>query len=293
MSKNQYPGINPHLNSYLQHVKGWKGFHGRHITHIGDELEKALPPAYYIAQEESLQLSLQTPDTPDTNGTPPSRTEPDIMIFRQRNTAGGDVVIQTDIAADTPVRIFSSVNETDLTALMIYRTATNQPVTRIELLSPANKPPGSHYRKYQRKRLETLQSGINLVEIDYLHAQQPIDERLPSYLNRDKEAYPYLVLVNNPHPTIEEGQLAMYGFGVMSRLPRIIVPLLGREAVFLDVGIAYDTTFNSLRTYTTIYTDTRTEPARFELYSEPDQLLIREHMAKLAAPDDKPTETEA
>jgi hypothetical protein len=279
MSKNQYPGINPHLNSYLQHVKGWKGFHGRHITHIGDELEKALPDAYYIAQEESLQLSVQSP--PAGNGTT-HRTEPDILVLRQKEVPAGKVAVQ--IETDTPTLTLVALEESDLTAVVIYETATNEPVTRIELLSPANKFPGSHHRTYRNKRLETLLSGINLVEIDYLHAQPPVDQRLPSYLKRDENAFPYMILVTNPHPNPLDGQLAMYGFGVMSRLPRVAIPLLGRETVALDFGMVYETTFNSLRTYTTIYTDTRTEPARFEIYRDADQALIRQQMAIIAAP---------
>lgn len=285
MSRNQYPGINPHLNSYLQHVKGWKGFHADHLTDILRYIAAGLPDAYFVVREDSLQIGTQSPDMPDTNGTPEeSRTEPDIMIFRQRNAAPGDVAVQTAIDTDTPVHTLTSVEETDLTALVIYRTATHQPVTRIELLSPANKLPGSHYRKYRRKRLETLRSSINLVEIDYLHAQRPIDERLPSYPDRDEDSYPYMVLVNNPHPTLEDGRLDMYGFGVMSRMPRIAVPLLGREAVFLDFGAVYDITFNSLRAYYAIYTDTTKTPERFETYTEADQTFIRQQMAKMAAP---------
>ena len=62
--------------------------------------------------------------------------------------------------------------EKELTSLIIYRvepSGDDKPITRIELLSPSNKPNGSHYQKYISKRQYTLRSQLNLVEIDYLH----------------------------------------------------------------------------------------------------------------------------
>ena len=75
--------------------------------------------------------------------------------------------------------------EETLTGLVIYQagegSVLGRPITRIELLSPANKPPGSHHEQYMVKRLETLKSGLRLVELDYLHESHPVIQALPSY----------------------------------------------------------------------------------------------------------------
>jgi len=106
-------------------------------------------------------------------------------------------------AAEESLQI-SQMNASDedasLNAVTIYQIEANKlpgtPVTRIEVLSPANKPGGSHYLRYREKRRETLKSGLNLVEIDYLHQRRPVLPALPSYVDGEAETYPFLVFVS-------------------------------------------------------------------------------------------------
>lgn len=77
-------------------------------------------------------------------------------------------------------------------------------VTRIELLSPSNKPGGSDFRVYAEKRVEAIQSGVPLVEIDYLHETPSPLRNLPVYPVH-AEAYLYTIVISDPRPNWQEG----------------------------------------------------------------------------------------
>lgn len=156
------------------------------------------------------------------------------------------------------------------------------PVARVELLSPANLPGGSHHSLYLEKRTQTLQSGLRLVEIDYLHERRPVLSILPSYRDREANAFPYMILVNDPHPTLKEGQISVYDVGIDDRLPRIRVPLLDEDAVIVDFGAIYNMTFASLKFFALVV-DYEQEPPQFDRYTPADQGRIRDLMADIAA----------
>lgn len=115
-------------------------------------------------------------------------------------------------------------------------------VTRIELLSSGNKPPGAHFRQYLEKRDETLASGIALVEIDYLHETCSPIHIMPSYPHGESSAYPYSILVSDPHPSVETGQTTIYTFAVDDPIPKIKVPLAHQDTITLDLGSIYNRT---------------------------------------------------
>jgi hypothetical protein len=68
---------------------------------------------------------------------------------------------------------------------------------------------------------ETIVSGINVVEIDYLHQSSSPIKILPSYPEREKEACPYMILVSNPHSTLNEGVTKIFGFRVDDPIPLV------------------------------------------------------------------------
>lgn len=54
--KNLYPGINPHLNSFLQSDGGgWESFHAQFIATMARELDKYLPQQYATMLARSIQ----------------------------------------------------------------------------------------------------------------------------------------------------------------------------------------------------------------------------------------------
>jgi Protein of unknown function (DUF4058) len=153
------------------------------------------------------------------------------------------------------------------------------PVTRIELLSPGNKPPGTHYLQYLVKRTETLESGINLVELDYLHETRSPIRVIPSYPDHEPDAYPYVILVSESRPMLAEAQMAVYGFFVDELIPTVTIPLAGQDTITIDFGVVYNVTFSRNRYYGTVAVDYGVLPVRFDSYSETDQQRIRERMA--------------
>jgi hypothetical protein len=231
-SVNLYPGVNAHLNSYLQQPEGgWEMFHARYIADIAVSLDSALPMNYYAVAEKSLQIS-------------EIRDEDDYL---------------------TGVAIYA-VHDSGVPGKL---------VTRLELLSPANKPPNAYYRQYLTKWIETLRSGVSLVEIDYLHEQRPIIHRIPSYRDGDGDAKPYNVIVSNPYTERTD----IYLFGVDEGIPQIPVPLMEERDTLLDLNAVYQQSFALLKVFAML-TDYSQPPKGFNRYSSDDQKRILEVMRR-------------
>lgn len=208
-------------------------------------LNALLPPRCYASTEETFQITRRQDKA--TIGA-------DVMVVRTQSEQTGTPRPAAQVNTPTLVMPAATAEELveaeEFNSLVIYRIDEAEvPVTRIELLSPANKPAGSHYLLYLRKRIETLQSGLRLVEIDYLHTIRPVIRRIPSYPDRAHGAYPYTITVTDPRPDPEEGEMKVYGFGVLDPLPVIEIPLANSDTVALDMGAVYQTTFNSSRVF--------------------------------------------
>jgi len=279
--KNLYPGINAHLNSFLQQRDGgWEAFHAEHLTAISRTLDEILPVNYYAIAEKSLQIS-------EIGFVSESRrSRPDVTIYHQPIQ---DYQPTTALAATMPTAIMAlrdTLEDEDdyLTGVVIYAVEEGKtpgnPVARLELLSPANKPPHTFYRQYWAKRLQTLYSGLTLVEIDYLHQSRPVLPALLSYADGDEDAFPYSVVVSDPRPEPADGKLAIYGFGVDDELPKVVIPLTEAESITLDFGAVYTRLFESVRLLQRIV-DYEQLPVNFERYRADDQARIRQLMAEI------------
>jgi hypothetical protein len=282
---NLYPGVNPHLNSFLQSDGGgWESFHTRHINDLAIAIDSALPQAYYAVAEKSLQISAYDLESGNIVGKP-IRTTPDVTLYQTAATSRTTPSSSASIPTLTFPVAEAFADEEYLAGIVIYRLDEGKlpgvPVTRIELLSPGNKPLGNHYWHYLSKRQETLKSGLRLVEIDYLHETRPVIQRIPSYRDRQSGAHPYTIIVSDPRPNPEEGPTQVYGFGVDDPLPIIAIPLADADYVTLDFGAVYHQTFASLKLFRLIV-DYEQAPEHFERYSEADQALIRQRMATIA-----------
>lgn len=285
-SKNLYPGVNPHLNSFLQSEGGgWESFHARHVIDIASTLDNLLPDNYYAIAEKSLQISELGP------GSESRRTRPDISIF-QRSESSEIPLYSGAATAPTATLPLADVLEDEddyLTSVVIYEIEGGKfpgiPVTRIELLSPANKMPHAYYRQYLTKRLETLRGGLCLVEVDYLHETRPVIPKLPSYRDGDREATPYTIVVSIPRPTPDEGHMDLFAFDVSDRLPTVRIPLIGEETVALDFNTIYQQTFEQVKVFRLVVDYTQ-EPVNFSSYSQHDQQYIRQKMAEIANGED-------
>ncbi len=281
--ENQYPGINAHLQSYLQNeTGGWESFHADYITFLRVGLDNELPPGYVARSEMGLQISEIAPSQRQ-----PSRSKPDIMIFQRGVTTTQG---RTDGIVARPTATYA-ISETlepqeTLTGLVIYQTGEGTPpgraITRIEVLSPANKPGGSHHRAYIQKRTETLRAGLRLVELDFLHESRPIIHIIPSYPDHEEGARPYSIIVSDPRPSLDQGQTALYSFEVDQILEAISIPLAGADHLAFDFGAVYDQCYASSRFFGETI-DYAQFPVRFERYSTADQQRIRARMQAIAA----------
>jgi len=274
--KNLYPGINPHLNSLLQQPDGdWQSFHAYHLINIAQILNRILPRGYKAKPEQSLQIKIYNP--PDEFV---SKSRSDVLVMREHAFHKQEFSTAERSTPTLTLPMTEVVSEMDeLTALVIYKG--NKPITRLELLSPANKPPGSYYTNYLAKRDETLYSGMRFVEIDYLHERHPTTDKVASYVEGVRGAYPYHIIVFDPHPTFEQGKINFFGFGVLSPMPLVSIPLENDESVRFDFGEAYNMTFSERPFCEEV--DYEQEPANFNAYALVDREGIRQHMAEIAA----------
>jgi hypothetical protein len=281
---NAYRGVNAHLHSALQATGNWSVFHSTHITHLSDALQDLLPPesGYYVLPEKSLQIVRD-----DITGPPQvTFSRPDIGVYK---SGGGRLPADTmDPASPGAVVPLTATlhDPEDVMAVAIYRATEDglgDIVTRIELLSPANKPPGSHYPQYLANRDTALKSGINLVEIDYLHARRSVLAVVPDYPAGEAQAYPYVIAVSSPQPTLEAGETRIYGFRVDDPIPRIALPLAADESITFDLDSVYQTTFKRTRAFAHVYVDYSAPPANFDAYDAEDQRRIHDVMRRAAS----------
>jgi Protein of unknown function (DUF4058) len=273
-----FAGINPLLNSYLQNGH-WAGFHTHHITHLLEALEKVLPQGYDILTEESLQIRRIQPD----EGLETLHaTKPDVLVVKTGSSPTMGVAEYTPPSSTLYLADLEDKEEETSAALIIYQVDESKlggkAVTRIELLSPANKPGGSHFSLYKDKRLDTLKSGINLVELDYLHESRPILPKLKSYPDGEQGAFPYYVMVSRPSPTYVQGIADIYGFGVEDPLPKILLPLATNEQIVFDLNLPYQHSSGFTRRFRQV-TRRNELPVHFERYTPEDQMRIRQRLA--------------
>lgn len=264
---NPYQGINAHYNSMLQNTAGgWRTFHNDHITFLKSELNKILPEGYYAVTENSLQIILPA-------GA--SDTRPDVLILarsRRENAASSPLTASTP-TLEVPTADIAP-DEEGLGAVVIYQSP-HIPVTRIELLSPTNKTTERNH--YLAMRQKTLAAGVNLVELDYLHETPTIYRKaLRDYTRQEEGSFPYCIVISDPERT------RFYCFHVDEPMPVLELPLLEADAVLLDFGAVYNTTFEDDRR-TRMLIDYAELPPNIASYTPEDQKRIRKRIATLAA----------
>lgn len=268
---NPYKGIHAHLNSRLQSPGMWTPFHQMHITFLVQFLNRALPDQYRAIPERSLQIKIDDIEQ--------SRPRPDVTVYEQyESTAVPSPAVATkpawqiDLTAETEPEMYPAI---------VIRTADDplfgKVVTRIELLSPSNKPGGAGYAAYRLKRGEALKSDVPLVEIDYLHESRSPIENAPVYPT-DAAAFPYTITVTKP-----QQQVSGYTARVDNPLPTVPIPLLGDAFANFSFDDVYQYTIGEepWRTLITRDIDMQQPPVRFETYSADDQARVRRVMARI------------
>jgi len=284
LTKNPYNGINAHHLSLLQSESSlWESFHGIHITHLWEALRQHLPAGYLVRSENSIQLVPSSLDQLETGKkTKPIHTRPDLLILQVAATSTPEALMPEPTATLALEDTLLAPEEIP-NALLIYEVKEGRlgkAVTRIELLSPTNKPPHPNHRKYLEKRTATLLSGLSLIELDYLHQTPSVLTVLPTL---DQPAYPadntypYSITITIPYPTLQEGKSYVYGFHVDEPVPLVPVPLTYPESFLFDFGAVYQHTFE-LDDYAHLLIDYSQPPENFSSYHPTDQAHIQQCM---------------
>jgi len=279
--ENRYPGVNVHLmNFLLQPDGGWESFHSEFVIRLRETFDSALPRNYYAVAEKSLQISELTEDRLQ-------RTRPDVSIYQ---TGEAPIATREAVLSGTAPSTVLSLAEIaeemidTITAVGIYEVvggkAPGRLVTRVEVLSPANKPPADYATKYLLRRVETFEAGVNLVEIDLIHTHRPVSIRVPSYPDRHEGATPTVVLVSDPHPSLDEGKFYIYHVPVSHPLPKVTIPLSGDEVFVADLQAVYNRTIAATRVFPMLV-DYSVDPVNLEAYTESDRAWISEFLTSL------------
>jgi hypothetical protein len=261
LSHNPYRGINAHFNSFLQEEDGgWDAFHHDHIGHLKSLINRALPPGYYALAERTLTV----------------HDEEDHFLGTRRPEVG---VFQTDLIPQSTADRAASITPTlevpmtwlddddYLSAVKIYYRKNRRLVTRLELLSPANK---RKPHAYLEMRQAMRHSGVNLIEVDYLHEWPNLYAGLlADYANTAPESKPYCITVWNQ----ADKRVRFYCWQVNEALPSLWLPLVEGDSFQLDFDLAYQMTFED-DPRPAVELDYAYPPHFLESYSPDDQARI-------------------
>lgn len=233
-----FPGMNP----FLEKAHRWQDFHQTFLVHLRGALNAQLGPGYYASIEEFLYIH----ELPEDLFKPLGRA--DLNISRSEPASPPRPREGTTISTPTQVVVDPTIDVERQISVEIRDREFDQVITVIELLSPANKTPGSDREQYLAKRRKLLRSKANLVEIDLLRG----GERLPI---RDLPACSYYVLVSRPD---NRPRATLWAIQLRERLPVIPIPLRqGEPDLPLDLQECLQSAFDDGRYDKTIY---RTNP---------------------------------
>ncbi|MDQ2733257.1 MAG: DUF4058 family protein, partial [Armatimonadota bacterium] len=215
-----FPGMDP----YLESPQLWRGFHKFFIVAASTAINALVPP-HYVANINERLYSIQSDVTVFQRPREP-------VLAGGGNSGGGG----TDVAAPVDAPFMMSVYPVEIREPFIEISAVGdeeQVITVIELLSHANKAPGSPgHTLYLTKKQEVLSGSSSLIEIDLLRAGQhtvsPPAENLDALARWD-----YVISLHRPSfPWRYEVWLRT----VRQPLPRISIPLAGDDPdVALDL----------------------------------------------------------
>jgi len=240
IAHNIFEGINPVLNEKFLQIWDWQDFHNAHLVDIRNLLKSVLlERGYVINLEESVQVYKL--------GDTPTLYRSDVLISKSSRPSLSEKAQSQSEAIPTvatqilPIRQMNIPEESpSIMAIVIRKRRENKPITWIEMLSPSNKLPSQTFYDYQFKRKQLIDAGVCFIELDFIHTQPPTFYHVEAYTDG---GYPYHLSVSVPRPTIQEGTITMYHFGVADKIPTIDIPLEGDDTHIFDFNAAYQKTF--------------------------------------------------
>jgi hypothetical protein len=199
---NPFPGANP----YLEQPDYWSDFHNQLVAEIARTLIPQVLPNYRVVMDKWVYKV--------TDAAAIVVGRPDVAV--QRRKTESSTVAMSPPASTVPVQVRIPMPvEVEQAYLEVKDATTQEVITTIEVLSPANKI-GEGRAKYEAKRQTILSSKTHLIEIDLLRAGQPLTiegEPLQSH-------YRILVSRSQQRPMAD-----LYPFNLAEPMPSFPVPL--------------------------------------------------------------------
>lgn len=209
-----FPGMDPYLESPIY----WRGFQNQFISTITAELNRTLPEGYSANSEERLYVL-----------EPERILYPDAAVLhRSAPPPAGQATGTAAALLEKPPLAFALEPEEVREPFVEIRevvpgSGRGRVVTVLELLSPANKAPGSEgQRQYRQKQRALLDSDTNLVEIDLLRGGDHT-LAMPRAPILARQPFDYLVC---RHRADTGRRFDCWPFSLRDPLPLIGIPLL-------------------------------------------------------------------
>jgi hypothetical protein len=207
---NPFPGMNP----YLEQPEFWGDFHTQLVTALARVLLPQVLPNYRVVTEKWIYQV--------ANSASIGIGRPDVSIQQKRGeTPAATIATAAPPDSTEPIQVRLALPEEIQQAYLEVRdAATQEVVTTIEVISPANKRSDGR-RKYEAKRQAVLASLTHLVEIDLLRNGDPLSVLPPSPSSH------YRILVRRSHtrPVAD-----LYAFNLSDRIPDVPIPLHVEDA---------------------------------------------------------------
>jgi hypothetical protein len=219
--QSPFPGMDP----FLEDPSGWGDVHFSLISVIREQLAEVVSPHFFVGVERRVYIV-----APD-DGERIQTIIPDVYLFSTPSpepyqTATAQITIPTLVEPIFPLEVREHY-------LDIRDAKSRKVVTTIELLSPANKTPGTvSFQAFQEKRQQIMRAPVNWIEIDLLREGERLQEVA------EKSDY-YVLLKRAKRPVPYEAWL----FDLRDTLPTISVPL---QRPFADVPLDLQAAFNTM-----------------------------------------------
>lgn len=221
-----FPGMDP----YLEAPRLWPGLHQSLILYARDQLQPGILPRYYIEVGERIYFEERH-----------NAIYPDLTLIRQFPPVAGRGTA-TLVEPDAPILVEMSTRQREI-YLEIRLTGSDEVVTVLEVLSPANKRVGSEGRReYCDKQARVLASPVHLVEIDLLRAGEPVICATPGKL-LVLEQFDYVGAVSRAS---DRESVELYPVTMRQRLPRMRIPLRDPDPdIVLDLPAVFATAYDN------------------------------------------------
>ena len=221
--KSPFPGMDPFLELH------WGDVHARLITYLCDAVQPTLPGDLRARIEERVYVESDLGQArlviPDVRVLETSRPRADVGEFGGGGTAVAEMVEVDEAVAEPYVFELHGLEITE-GFIEIRERGGGRVVTVIEVLSRANKYPGSGQDQYRKKQDEVLQSDASLVEIDLIRGGHRVLS-IPKSVIPVQHRSDNLVCIS---PGWNRSQRLLYAMPLRKRLPAIRIPLRQQDA---------------------------------------------------------------